>query len=189
MRSSDAKQRMLQSAVRLFRQQGYRQTSMLEVVRDSGAPRGSLYHHFPGGKQDMARQAVELASAAVLAWIRAAAERSGSGAELVRRLGDAYRGAMRASDFAEGCPLATVALETAPGVPEVAAACHAGFQSWVEAIAAALRGFGHPPERAEALALHAVSAIEGALLLSRAAGSDAPLESVVAQLEAAMADA
>jgi TetR/AcrR family transcriptional repressor of lmrAB and yxaGH operons len=155
---------------------------MLDVVRDSGAPRGSLYHHFPGGKSDMARQAVELASTVVLAWIRTAAERSSSGADLVRRLGDAYRDAMQASAFEEGCPLATVALETAPGVPEVAAACHAGFASWVDAIARALRGFGHAPARADALALHAVSAIEGALLLSRAAGDAAPLQAVVDEL-------
>ncbi len=178
-----AKQKMISAAVRLFRRQGYERTSMLDVVRESGGPRGSLYHYFPGGKADMGRQAVDFASAAVRSWIEAAGQASESPADFVRRLGGAYRGALEGSGFGEGCPIATVALETAPAVPELAEACARGFASWVGVAAEAFARHGIEPAEARELATHAVSAIEGALILSRSQRSCAPLDAALRQLE------
>ncbi|MEM7411566.1 MAG: TetR/AcrR family transcriptional regulator [Myxococcota bacterium] len=176
------KRAMLEAAVRLFRRHGYERTSMLDVVRESGGPRGSLYHYFPGGKVDLARQAIELANAAVRDWIQAAGVASTSPADFVRRLGKAYAGALRGSDFSEGCPIATVALETAPGIPELGDTCAAGFDSWIQITREILQRHGLPESNAASTALHAVSAIEGALILSRARGNTEPLDRVVSLL-------
>ncbi|MDJ0785762.1 MAG: TetR/AcrR family transcriptional regulator [Myxococcota bacterium] len=179
----DIRQHMLRTAVGLFRKQGYEQTSMLDVVRESGAPRGSLYHYFPGGKTQMGREAVDLASRAVLAWMRAARAASSSAPQFIDRLGRAYREALLASEFAEGCPIATVALETAAVVPEVSDSCGDGFASWVDEATEALVEHGLPRRKARPLAIHCVSAIEGALILSRSARDLEPLDTVIRQLK------
>ena len=180
----DSKRRMLMAAVRLFRRQGYERTSMLDVVRESGGPRGSLYHHFPGGKTDMAEQAIALATEAVLGWIRAANANTRSAGAFFEALGGGYARALEESGFEEGCPLATVALETSPTVPELSAACGAGLDAWVEAVAEALVAKGLPRRRAKDLGVLSVSAIEGALLLARTSGSTEPPRKVVRQLKA-----
>jgi len=173
---------MLATAVRLFRRQGYEKTSMLDVVRESGAPRGSLYHYFPDGKTQMGREAVGLAGAAVRSWIERAAAKTRTPAAFLRALGDAYREALQASDFAEGCPIATVALETTSGEPALAEACGEAFESWIATVRDALVEKGVAREKAGDLALFAVSAIEGALLLSRSRRSAEPLRVAVQQL-------
>ena len=179
---SEAKRAMLEAAVRLFRRHGYERTSMLDVVRECGGPRGSLYHYFPGGKVDLARQAVELANGAVHGWIAAAGRASSSPREFVERLGTAYSAALRSSSFAEGCPIATVALETAPRIPELAETCAAGFDSWIALAAEVLERLGLSNESARSNALQAVTAIEGALIVSRARGNTDALDRVTAEL-------
>ena len=83
--------------------------------------------------------------------------------------------------WAEGCPIATVALETAAVVPEVSDSCGDGFASWIDEATEALVEHGLPRRRARPLAIHCVSAIEGALILSRSARDLEPLETVIRQ--------
>jgi AcrR family transcriptional regulator len=173
---------MLLSAIRLFRRQGYEKTSMLDVVRESGGPRGSLYHYFPGGKVEMGCEAVTLAGKGVLAWIERARARSGTPAAFLRALGESYRSALLTSDFEEGCPVATVALETTPGELALAQACGAAFETWISAVRDALVEKGVARAKARDLAPFAVSAIEGAILLARTRRSAEPIRVAIQQL-------
>ncbi len=175
---------MLFTAIRLFRERGYSGTSMLDVVRESGAPRGSLYHYFPGGKQQMGEEAVTLAGTFVRAWIREADKASDTASDLFRRLGEAYSRALEESEFREGCPVATVALETAASLPELAKASDKAFNSWTTEVEQALVGKGVGHDRARELALLGISAIEGSLLLARVAQSGEPVRKVAEQLAA-----
>ena len=104
------RERMIRTASRLFRRQGYASTSLSEVVEKSQAPRGSIYHHFPGGKEELAREAIALAARGVQRQIRQLAGSAREPGQLVRLLFSAFSHALEKSDFREGCPLATLAL-------------------------------------------------------------------------------
>ena len=110
-RKSDSRQRMLGAAVNLIQRQGYHATGMKQVVEESGTPRGSLYFHFPDGKDQMVGEALGIAQTAVAGTIDRVAARSQTPAELIEGLGAAMAKWLTRSDFVEGCPVATVALE------------------------------------------------------------------------------
>jgi TetR/AcrR family transcriptional repressor of lmrAB and yxaGH operons len=167
-RSSDARARTLRTAADLFRRQGYHGTPVSQILEESGAPRGSLYFHFPGGKEQIAAEAVDIASAEMEALIDRARNLSATPVELIGRITGGIARWLEGSDYLEGCPIATVALELAPSVESVAAAVKAAFQRWTTLISEGLIGTGFPPAEAEGFALLTVSAIEGGLLISRA---------------------
>ena len=172
----DTRTRMIVSATELFRENGYSGTGFRDVVAHSGAPRGSIYHHFPGGKTELAEEAVRLAGAVVGARIeRAAAE--GDPQAMVDVFTDGWRRQLERSDFRAGCPVVAVAIEadTAPGV---AAAAAEAFAAWEALLAQALRRSGVPRARAGRLATLTVSAIEGAVIQCRVAHTTAPLDDV-----------
>src|SRR5260370_126560 len=87
-RRSDSRSRMVEAASELFRRRGYHGTAFSDVVRESGAPRGSIYFHFPGGKQELAREAVALAGDEIEEMVETAAGRSADPGSLVRALGE-----------------------------------------------------------------------------------------------------
>ena len=154
------------------------------MAERGSAPRGSIYHHFPGGKAQLAAEAAALDGARILRAIeRSLAERGLK--ETLAMFGEIFR--RRAADHPEriGCPIAAAALAR-PEDPALAAAATAAFESWEGAIAAALEGEGVEPEPAANFAGLVVSTIEGALVRTRAAGDHAPLDSAIAGLEQAL---
>src|SRR4051794_6728835 len=183
-RRRDGRERLLDGAGRLLAEKGYAGMELRDVAARGHAPRGSIYHHFPGGKAQLAAEAAELDGVRV----RQAIERSL--AERGLRLTLATFGEMfrrRAADHPEriGCPVAAAALAR-PEDPALAAAATAAFQSWEGAIAAALEGEGVKPKQAATFAGLVVSTIEGALVRTRAAGDHAPLDSAVEGLGQAL---
>src|SRR4051812_8108118 len=104
---SDSKEKTLAAAARLFCRQGYHGTALQDVLAASGAPRGSLYFHFPRGKEEIAEGAVALAEKAVRAFIAHAAETSRNAETFVINLARGMGTNLETSDFREGCPLAT----------------------------------------------------------------------------------
>ncbi|WP_445152399.1 TetR/AcrR family transcriptional regulator [Baekduia sp. Peel2402] len=186
--ASDARDRMIASTTALIRERGVEATSLSDVLAHSGAPRGSIYHHFPGGKAQLVEEATRAAGGMFAAGMVAALEADDPLAAL-RAFADGWRAVLRESDFAAGCPIAAVAVE---GTNNVAACDAAGeaFTDWQEVLAAALRRRGVQEARAASLATLAVAAIEGAVILARAQRSEAPLERVADELlrvaEAAM---
>src|SRR2546430_900112 len=168
-RRSDSRTRMVQAVFELFRKRAYPAAAFSDVVRESGAPRGSIYFHFPGGKQELAREAVALAGDEIEEMVEAAAGRADDPGSLVRALGEIVAKRLEDSGYASGCSIATMVLELAPQDEELSVEFDAVFARWRVALVAQFEAMGVAPERAAVFADLVMSAFEGALVLSRAA--------------------
>ena len=174
---------MVVSAALLIRERGAHATAISDVLEHSGAPRGSAYHYFPGGRTQLLCEAVDYAGDHVGAII---AEAEG-GLELLDTLIDKYRRQLLDSDFRAGCPIVAVSVEAGEqqdrermaSVIERAAAV---FDRWTELIAQRFVADGISPDRARELAVLATSAIEGAIVLARVRRDLTPLDLVHRQL-------
>src|SRR5215472_1353036 len=120
-RRTDSRSRMIAAAAELFRQRGYHATTFSDVIRDSGAPRGSTYFHFPGGKAELAREATARAGQEMQELVDQAARHAGDPGSLVRALARIMAGRLERSGYHNGCPIATMVLELAPGDDEFSA--------------------------------------------------------------------
>src|SRR6478672_5760490 len=176
----DGRALLLNGARQLLAEKGYAGMELRDVAERGEAPRGSIYHHFPGGKVQLAREAAELEGATIRDLIERSLEERGL-KQTLALFGDVFR--RRVADYPEriGCPVAAVALAR-PEDPGLAAVATAAFQSWERPIAAALRDEGVSARDAEAFAGLVVSTVEGALLRARAAGSQEPLDSAIGGL-------
>jgi len=176
----DGRALLLKGARQLLAEKGYAGMELRDVAERGKAPRGSIYHHFPGGKVQLAREAAELEGATIRDLIERSIEERGL-KQTLTLFGDFFR--RRVADYPEriGCPVAAVALAR-PEDPELAAVATAAFQSWERPIAAALRDERVNARDAEAFAGLVVSTVEGALLRARAAGSQEPLDSAIGGL-------
>jgi AcrR family transcriptional regulator len=183
-RRRDGRERLLDGAGSLLAEKGYAGMELRDVAERGSAPRGSIYHHFPGGKAQLAAEAAELDGVRVRHAIeRSLAERGLKGT--LATFGDIFR--RRAADHPEriGCPVAAAALAR-PEDPALAAAATAAFQSWEGVIAAALEAEGIRPKQAATFAGLVISTVEGALVRTRAARDHAPLDSAVEGLGQAL---
>jgi TetR/AcrR family transcriptional repressor of lmrAB and yxaGH operons len=183
-KSRDGRALLLNGARQLLAEKGYAGMELRDVAARGRAPRGSIYHHFPGGKTQLAREAAELEGTMIRDLIERSLEERGL-KETLSMFGEVFR--RRVADHPErlGCPVAAAALAR-PEDPELAAVATAAFQSWERPIAAALRDEGVSAGDAETFAGLVVSTVEGALLRARAAGDHAPLDSAVAGLGQAL---
>ena len=172
---ADTKDRLLRAGERLFRTQGYAGTGLKELTQAAEAPWGSLYHFFPGGKAQLGAEVMAYAGQLYLAGWRRAFERRGDPGEAVEKVFLAEVGILEASGYADGCPIASVTLDIASTNEALRTACAEVFASWTDAIEQGFRAAGAPREDAAALAGFVLSALEGAIVLSRAARSPAPL--------------
>jgi TetR/AcrR family transcriptional regulator, lmrAB and yxaGH operons repressor len=180
----DGRALLLNGARQLLAEKGYAGMELRDVAARGKAPRGSIYHHFPGGKTQLAREAAELEGTTIRDLIERSLEERGL-KETLSMFGEIFR--RRVADHPEriGCPVAAAALAR-PEDPELAAAATTAFQSWERPIAAALRDEGVSARDAEAFAGLVVSTVEGALLRARAAGSQQPLDSAIGGLGQAL---
>ncbi|WP_374703853.1 TetR/AcrR family transcriptional regulator [Saccharopolyspora kobensis] len=177
------RQQMLETAMELFNQQGYHGTGVNQVLAESSAPRGSLYFHFPGGKQQLAAEAVAASGRQVgelLALLADVAEPGEAVAAIVAH----FERSLVESDFRRGCPVATVALEASAESSEVRSACGDAYGLWQERLTERFGGWGIPAQRAAELAVVALSLLEGGLLLAKVRRDVAPLRTAGAQLTA-----
>ncbi|MFC7451061.1 TetR/AcrR family transcriptional regulator [Rhodococcus daqingensis] len=175
-----ARDRMLTSAIALFRERGIDATSFADVIERAEAPRGSIYHHFPGGKTQLAEEATRTAGSVTESLIETSLAQ-GDPSDALTRIIDVFRRQLLKSDFRSGCPVAAGALEGGdfPAARDIAGET---FTAWETIIAAALTHRGVPVSRAESLATTAVTTIEGALLVARAQRSVRALDRVAAEL-------
>jgi TetR/AcrR family transcriptional repressor of lmrAB and yxaGH operons len=175
-KADDSKGKTLTAAVKLFRQQGYHGTALHDILAAGGAPRGSLYFHFPKGKEEIGAGALALAGEAVRQAIVQAAEKSDSAESFLVRIVRAMASDLERSDYREGCPIATTALETAAQSEVLGAATRTAFQKWELEIKRGLFRFGLTSGDADLVATMVLSQIEGALLLARTYRSLAPIQ-------------
>lgn len=172
---SETRERLLRAGEQLFRAQGYEGTGLKQLSQAAGAPWGSLYHFFPSGKEQLGAEIVAYAGELYRASWQAAFERFGDPAETIERIFAAEAKILEGSDYRNGCPIASVALDVASTNESLRAACASAFEGWLETIALALASAGAPADDARALAGFVLSCLEGAIVLSRAAKSPAPL--------------
>lgn len=174
---------MVVSAALLIRERGARPTAIADVLEHSGAPRGSAYHYFPGGRSQLLCEAVDYAAGYVADTI-GAADSALTMLDVAVRF---YRDGLLDSDFRAGCPVLAVAVEA--GDPDVAnsdAVQHAAaaFDRWTDLIARRLVTDGIPRKKAAELAALVIAALEGALVLARAGRDVTPLDAVHRRLRA-----
>jgi TetR/AcrR family transcriptional repressor of lmrAB and yxaGH operons len=181
-KTGDSKARMVSAAERLFRIQGLHATGLAEVLEQSGAPRGSLYHYFPGGKDELAAEAIRTAAARIGAAIRALFEASESVPAALRAYGVRASARLQATDYREGCPVGNTVLEASTLSPSVRAVCDEGLRSWEAVIAGALVAEGAERADAERFGTFAVATFEGALLVARGRQTTAPMDDAAERL-------
>src|SRR5579872_3314194 len=110
----DTRDRMIRSAARVFQRQGFVGAGLRDILLESGAPRGSFYFHFPGGKEELGVEAASFWRQSIMDLVDRSAARAGDAAEFVAVSARALAKAMERSGFVEGCPVAITALEMAP---------------------------------------------------------------------------
>jgi AcrR family transcriptional regulator len=172
------RERMIVSTALLVRERGARATSLDAILAHSGAPRGSVYHHFPGGREQLLREATQYAGEYVARRI----ERGGDPLAVLDTLFDDYRRNLEATDFRAGCPVVAVAIESSHDGPDLRDCTLEAFDRWRRAIADALARAGVANPRADELAMHTIASFEGAIILSRAYHDLEPLERVRREL-------
>ena len=182
--TSDSRNRMIQSAALLFRENGYSGTGFRDVIEHSGAPRGSIYHHFPGGKEQLAAEPVAWAADVIERRIARAAQ-SGDPIAALGIFVESWRDVLEDSNFRAGCPIVAVAAEADAGSTATDAAA-AAFTRWQDLIGRTLLDAGVSRTDARRLATTVVAAIEGAILLCRVRRDIRPLRDVHRALEATL---
>ncbi|MBT2547461.1 TetR/AcrR family transcriptional regulator [Arthrobacter sp. ISL-65] len=178
--SEDPRTRMLAGAVDLMSRGGLPAASMRDLARHSGTPLGSTYHYFPGGKRQLALEAVRFADDQLRSWLGRSLEQ-GPVAGL-REFLAVWRQILIDSDFEAGCPVLSVAV-TEPRAEEAVSATRDAFVHWCELLSGSLREHGTPADTAEALALLIVTSVEGSIAMCRVEGSPRALDVIARTLE------
>ncbi|MEU5539151.1 TetR/AcrR family transcriptional regulator [Streptomyces sp. NPDC020362] len=178
------RERMVFSAAQLIRRDGVAATGMRDVAAHAGAPRGSLQHYFPGGKEQLVNEAVtwagRYAGRRVARFLTGLDEPTPSG--LFAAMAAQWTHEYATEGFAAGCPVAAATVDCATTDPSTREAAAAAFATWRGPVAEALTGMGVPAARAGSLATLMISALEGAILMARAEQDVRPLTTVVAEL-------
>ncbi|MGN9846323.1 TetR/AcrR family transcriptional regulator [Nonomuraea sp. H19] len=167
--------RLVESMLELIQTRGYSGTGLNTVVEHAGAPKGSLYFHFPQGKEALGEKAVELAAARFGSLVADSALESATPGDVVRRVIDVLAGMLTDSDFHLGCPVSVVTLEMGAQSERLRGACANAFESWIAPVTEYLVTHGRPRPAARAMATAVVSMVEGAMIVSRAQRSTEPL--------------
>ncbi len=174
-RDPDTRRRILEASAQLFRRRGYSGTGLTAIVAASDAAYGSLYHFFPGGKEQLGAAALRVAGVVYLDLVEAFFS---EGADVVNATQTFFAGAatmVEMTDFTDACPIATVALEVASTSEPMRLAAAEVFESWLAALELRFAEAGVAVPRARELAIEIFCSIEGAFLLSRTIRSTAPI--------------
>jgi AcrR family transcriptional regulator len=186
------RQRIIDASATLLRRQGYQATGIKEIVSSARAPFGSIYHFFPGGKEQLGAETVRWSGAEYGRLLPAVLE---GAPDLLTGVGAFFAGAadhLVATDYADACPIATVALEVSSHSEVLRQACADVFESWIVDGARLLAEGGVAGRDARRLVIELLCLLEGAFILCRAARStealevaaDAAVSSVAAALSA-----
>lgn len=178
-----SREQIVAGAADMIRRRGLNATSIREVAKHARTPLGSTYHYFPGGKQQLAAEAVRFAGDTVA---RALSRKLRAGpVEGLRAFLTLWRETITSTGFQAGCPILAASIEEpADGEhPDVLVAAAEVFNGWESQLAESLRLHGADTQAAERLATLVVAATEGAVAMCRAQRSTQPLERVSTQLE------
>lgn len=185
----DTRSRMIESTAKLLQHRGYHGTALSDILAASQAPRGSLYFHFPGGKDQLALEATRAAVEETTRYLRQCLADAKTPAQGVRAFVCATAQLMRDSDYTFGCPVAPVILDGSGDLGEFDALCRETLRRWIDMLRESFAAAGIPKDRARGLALLVVAAIEGALLIARAFRDCEPIIDLADGLETIVAAA
>ena len=185
--ATDTRTRMLDTTARLLQQRGYHGTSLNDILAASAAPRGSLYFHFPGGKDQLVLEASRAAVNRVTQHRREVLAAASSPAAAVRAFADGIVLLLEETDYQLGCPIAPIVLDGTSEVTDLSELCRQTFEEWIGLLRDAFAKAGIAKQRAEALALLTQSSFEGALLIARAYRDSSPVLTVAGEVEAMVA--
>ncbi|HWC39307.1 MAG TPA: TetR/AcrR family transcriptional regulator [Acidimicrobiales bacterium] len=182
------RERMVRSAAQLIRRKGVSGTGMREIVVEADAPRGSLQHYFPGGKDELVAEALLWMGGVAARRVRRNLDRLDvpTPSALLAAIVDDWRRDLTTEGFTGGCPLMAAAADTAATNDDLKGVLRRAFEGWQDPLTAALIELGVPDDRAERLATLVISALEGAIILARVRSDLAPLDALVDELGPAL---
>jgi len=193
LKPGSTKSRILDATAELFMRYGYTGTGLKQIVADANAPFGSLYHHFPGGKQELGVEVIRRSGAMYFELVTGIFD---AAPDVVSGVHDCFAGAaevLRATDYADACPIETVALEVASTNEPLRAATAEVFEGWIEGATVRFRAAGIDDRKARELSISLIALLEGAFVLCRAARTtkalDAAGRTAAAAVEAVLRDA
>ena len=172
---------MLISAAEVMRERGAAGVTIDEVLARSGAPRGSVYYHFPGGRNQLLTEALQFAGEAITGLIDEAAQKGGM--HLVREFVEFWDQLLAESDFTAGCPVVAAAIGCAGDEPQLTTVAGSIFGLWRDALTRAFVSDGFDEADAASLAIMCIASLEGAVVLCRSTRSVDPLRDVASQVE------
>jgi AcrR family transcriptional regulator len=174
--STDTKERIVDAGATLFRRQGYTATGVKQIVTEAEAPFSSLYHFFPNGKDELAAEIIRSSGLMFQQLVEFVFD---SSPDILTGVQNCFAGAaetLRQTDYADACPIATVALEVASTNEPLRKATADVFESWIKSATARFTAAGIPEQTSCELAIGLIGALEGAFLLSRAARNTEPMD-------------
>lgn len=171
----DTRSRIREAAAMLFRRDGYPGTGLKRIAAESGAPFGSIYHFFPGGKQQLAEDTIRTSGPEYMRMVLAILDSVPDPVDSVRNAFEVAARQLAETDYADACPIATIALEVA-GTNEVLRLATAEvFDEWIDAGAKWFGQWVSEAQEARSLAYSMIMILEGAFVLSRAARDPEPI--------------
>jgi AcrR family transcriptional regulator len=174
--ANETREKILESSGELFRRQGYIGTGVKQIVEEAGAPFGSLYHFFPGGKAELGAETIRRSGALYGLLLGEFVGPEVGLADGVRAFFAGAAETLHETDYADACPIATVALEVSSSNEDLREACADVFNAWIEGGTERYAAAGIPREQARAEVIQMLAALEGAFVLSRALRSTEPVE-------------
>jgi AcrR family transcriptional regulator len=178
------RERIVETSAELFRRQGYAATGIKQIVTQAQAPFGSLYHFFPGGKEQLAAESIRASGAIYELLVPAIFDPAPDVVSAVRAFFAGAAEHVRETDYADACPIATIALEVSSASEPLREACAEVFESWIAAGSARFVAAGLSEPTARELAIGMFAALEGAFVLARAVRSTEALQ-IAGELTAA----
>ncbi|HEY1715080.1 MAG TPA: TetR/AcrR family transcriptional regulator [Solirubrobacteraceae bacterium] len=169
--ATDTKDRFIDVSADLLRRQGYASTGVNQIVREAKAPLGSLYHHFPGGKEELGAAAIRRSGALYELLIPAVFDPAPDLVSAVRVFFEGAAAHLEDSEYEDACPIATVALEVSSASEPMREACADVFQSWIAAGLPRFTAAGLDDATSRELVIGMIAALEGAFVLARATQS------------------
>ena len=183
---ASTKDRIVDASAELFRRQGYTGTGLKQIMAQADAQFGSLYHFFPGGKEQLGAEVIRWSG---LGYQRLVEGVFDAAPDVVKGVSDVFTGAaevLRQTGYADACPIETVALEVASTNEPLRQATAEVFDSWIASGTERFAQAGIPRGKARELAITLIAALEGAFVLSRAMRATEPLQVAGAATTAAV---
>jgi AcrR family transcriptional regulator len=187
--ATETRERIVQRSAELFRRQGFAGTGVKQIVAEASAPFGSLYHFFPGGKEQLGEEVIRTSGALYGQLIDAFYQPGADPVAATRNFFAAAAASVRESGYADACPIATVALEVSSTSEPMRQACADVFDGWLDGATERLVECGLTRKRSRALAFELIAALEGAFVLARALRSTEPIELAGAAVTASVREA